>query len=779
MDDSRKAGLLSVVVPFHDVERYFRACLESLAHQRVEDLEVVLVDDGSTDGSRAIAEEFCAGDPRFRVVGQDNQGPGPARNLGVLHARGEYLAFADADDVVERRGYERLLAQLTASDSDFAIGRAARFTNLGVTPSMVHQVAITEPLVGTRIGVRPELVLDRMVWNTVYRRSFWDSAGLEFARAMMQDFPLSMQAHVAATAVDVIDDVVYFWRERDGGAPSLTQRSAQPDHLHDRYLTAGMVLDVITPTAPESLPLLRRHLLEVDVTVMTLALATLPGADADVCLQQAQQLLDRLGPEAEASSSPFYRVLAAHVRAGDRDGLAALHGHAHRFGKTGPLEARGWPRPRYYEALPGFRARAPRTAYELPGGRPTVRATLEDASWSDDGTLEARILLDAGLRLGGRARVRVWLEGPRGDRTECPAHLTERQRPFLGSDLVEVRARLDPAALPEPRRPGFRVLRVGVTAPGTEAELSVGGCRGRARYLEDRSLTGGLVVRPEQRTEGFGLAVNPQRAVLTGWSVDEGTMRLAGTLRSRPGEVGPKSPDSARITVSGRAGLVLSSPVLLEPVEGGVGFVGWIPAADLAQGPEHLAATASQTVYSVRLETDTDTRPLVVATGTPDVGEVVGHRWIRATRNVAGNLELVESRSAPLLRDVRWTGPTTLRFEGEWQGQATLPAEAWCQHYEHPTDAIGLALAVSAEGASYAYEVDIADLLRLAGDHRDAYEGRDPDPWHLLLPFPDHVATQVFDRTRVSGFAEPRIIEGHRVQLLLARDDVVRIGIGG
>lgn len=779
MDDSRKTGLLSVVVPFYDVERYFTACLESLVHQSWTEVEVVLVDDGSTDGSRAIAEEFCARDPRFRMVGQDNQGPGPARNLGVEHAHGEYLAFVDADDVVDPRGFRRLLARLARSGSDFAIGRAARFTNLGVTPSMVHQVAITEPLVGTHIGVRPELVLDRMVWNTVYRRSFWDHAGLRFAALMMQDFPLSAQAHVAATAVDVIDDVVYYWRERDGGAPSLTQHSARPDHLHDRYVTAGMVLDVITPAAPASLPLLRKHLLEVDVTVMTLALDTLPVADAEVCLKRAQQLLDRLGPEADASSVPFYRVLAAHVRSGDVDGLVALHAHAHRFGKAGPLAPKGLPRPRFYEVLPGLGAGVPRTAYELRAGRPAVRATLEDACWSDDGTLEARILLDAGLRLGKRASVRVWLEGPKEDRTECPADLAARPRPFVGTDLVEVRARLDPATLPEPRRPGFRTLRVAIKAPGTEAEVSVGGCRGRARFLPDRSLTGGLVVRPEQRAEGFGLAVNPQRAVLTGWSVDEGTLCLTGTLRSRPGDSGAKSPGAARLTVSSREGLVLSSPVLLEPVEGGVGFAGWIAAADLAHGPAHLAATASQTVYSVRLETDDETRPLVVDTGTPDVGEVVGHRWVRATRNAAGNLELIESRTAPLLLDVRWTGPTTLRFEGLWHGQAALPAEVWCRHYEHPTDAIGLAVVVTAEGAHYSYELEVTDLLRLADAHRDVYEGRDPDPWHLLLPFDDHVATQVFDRTRVAGFAEPRVVDGRRVQLLLARDDVVRIGVGG
>ncbi len=788
MTDSRSSSLLSVVVPFHDVELYFAACLESLAQQSWTDLDVVLVDDGSNDGSRAIAEDFCARDPRFRVVGEGNQGSGPARNLGVRHARGDYLAFVDADDVVDRRGHERMVSRLVGSGSDFASGRAVRFTNLGVTPSMVHQIAITEPLTGTRISVRPELVLDRMIWNTVYRRSFWDAAELSFSSFRFEDFPLSMQAHAAASAVDLVDEVVYFWRERDGGTPSVSQHSAQPEFLEGRFITAGMVLDTITDAAPASLPMLRRHLLEVDITAMILALDTLAEPDRGASLDWAQRLLDRLGPEAELSSPPFYKVQAALVRQGDQEGLAALHLHAHRFGKTGPLRVRGWLRPKFYEVLPGLDGGVPKAAYELRKGRPPVVATLDDAAWTDDGTLDVRILLDPGLRLGEDAQVSVWLQGPQGVRTACPAELAPRDRAFVGTDLVEVHARLDPSALPDPGTQGFRALHVRVSAPGTKAEVLVAASRGRARFLQARPLPNGLLVRPEPRgPAGFGLALVRARAVLTGCSVSDGTLRMTGILRRRLDDTGPWPPDEARLTVTGREGQVLSCPVQLEPVEGDLAFVGSIPALDLADGPEYLTATAMQKVYSVRLETragtgsetGTEAMALVVDTGTPDVGHVVGHRRVRATRNAVGNLELVESRTAPELRDVRWVGPTTLRFEGAWAGRAQLPAEVLCQHYEHPSDGIGLALGLVVEGTTYAFEVDVADLLQLADTHRDPYHGRDPDPWHLLIPFSDHVATQVFDRTRVSGFAEPRVIGGRRVQLLLARDDVVRIGIGG
>ena len=79
---------VSVVVPVYNVAPYLDACLESIAQQTVADLEVVIVDDGSTDESPAIGERFAAADPRFRLVRQANAGLGAARNTGVGHATG-------------------------------------------------------------------------------------------------------------------------------------------------------------------------------------------------------------------------------------------------------------------------------------------------------------------------------------------------------------------------------------------------------------------------------------------------------------------------------------------------------------------------------------------------------------------------------------------------------------------------------------------------------------------------------------------------------------------
>lgn len=89
---------LSVICPVCNAQAYLRRCLDTLAEQTVRDMEIICVDDGSTDGSVQILEEYAGRDPRMRVVTQENRGQGAARNRGVTIAKGEYIYFMDADD---------------------------------------------------------------------------------------------------------------------------------------------------------------------------------------------------------------------------------------------------------------------------------------------------------------------------------------------------------------------------------------------------------------------------------------------------------------------------------------------------------------------------------------------------------------------------------------------------------------------------------------------------------------------------------------------------------
>ena len=105
--------MISVIVPVYNVEKYLEECLDSIQNQTYTDFEVLLVNDGSTDGSQAICECYCQADKRFRLMNQTNQGLSAARNKGVEISTGEYIVFVDSDDVIKINYLEKLMQYMT------------------------------------------------------------------------------------------------------------------------------------------------------------------------------------------------------------------------------------------------------------------------------------------------------------------------------------------------------------------------------------------------------------------------------------------------------------------------------------------------------------------------------------------------------------------------------------------------------------------------------------------------------------------------------------------
>ena len=92
--------LLSIIIPVYNVEKYLAECLDSVCSQTLKDLEIICIDDGSTDSSLEILESFARREPCIKIVHQENAGQGAARNRGLVSAQGEFVYFADADDAL-------------------------------------------------------------------------------------------------------------------------------------------------------------------------------------------------------------------------------------------------------------------------------------------------------------------------------------------------------------------------------------------------------------------------------------------------------------------------------------------------------------------------------------------------------------------------------------------------------------------------------------------------------------------------------------------------------
>ena len=229
--------LLSVVVPAYDVENYLTDCLRSILGQSHAQLEVVVVDDGSTDATGEIADRIAAEDSRVRVIHQANAGLGAARNEGVRHSTGTYLAFADSDDLIVDGAYAALVGSLERTGSDVSIGAFERLRGETrfMTPLMRenHQ----RPRLGVVIEETPLVLADVFAWNKVFRRSFWDVADLAFPEDVRyEDQPAITRALVAADGIDVLTEPVYLWRVRSDGS-SISQQRDDVRDLADRMLT--------------------------------------------------------------------------------------------------------------------------------------------------------------------------------------------------------------------------------------------------------------------------------------------------------------------------------------------------------------------------------------------------------------------------------------------------------------------------------------------------------------------------------------------------------------
>ncbi len=249
---------ISVVVPFYNLADLLGDCLRSIAAQTFGDLEVIMVDDGSTDASSEVAKAQAAADPRFTLLQVRGGSPGYARNRGVEKARGEFLAFVDGDDLLPPGAYELLVHTLERSRSDFVCGNVNRIGPYGIAQSALHARAIKGRRTGTHITKMPQLLYDISVFNKLFRKQFWDTHQLSFPEGMLwEDLQLMTRAHVLARAVDIVPDHIYYWRERGLGELSITQSRTNIANFRDRIDALLAIEAFLAGHAPADLQ--RRH----------------------------------------------------------------------------------------------------------------------------------------------------------------------------------------------------------------------------------------------------------------------------------------------------------------------------------------------------------------------------------------------------------------------------------------------------------------------------------------------------------------------------------------
>jgi glycosyltransferase involved in cell wall biosynthesis len=212
-------------MPMYNVQSYVGEAVASVLGSTFRDLELILVDDGSTDDTVSRARDAAADDPRVQVVSQANGGAGAARNAGLARAVGEYVTFADADDIVEPKHFERAVTVLDRTGSDFCVAGHRRLARTGeLLPGFGRQLYASQRL-GITVDDHPEMMSAISASAKVYRRSFTSSIGLRFDEGSVnEDQVPSALSYVSARAFDVITQPAFQYRMRQSNDSTMNQR---------------------------------------------------------------------------------------------------------------------------------------------------------------------------------------------------------------------------------------------------------------------------------------------------------------------------------------------------------------------------------------------------------------------------------------------------------------------------------------------------------------------------------------------------------------------------
>lgn len=207
--------MISVIVPVYNAEECLRDALASLQAQTYADFEAIIVDDGSTDGSARICRDFCEVDARFRLISQKNEGVSAARNSGIEHAQGEWIAFMDSDDVMPADALYTLMRAAIESGAGIVAGGytrgipSKRPTGEGKSITIGSDDAIL-------IGLYQKKILNNP-WGMLFKADIFKGPDpLRFRPCRYEDLDLFYQAFERTEKVCILDRIVYFYRDTPG-----------------------------------------------------------------------------------------------------------------------------------------------------------------------------------------------------------------------------------------------------------------------------------------------------------------------------------------------------------------------------------------------------------------------------------------------------------------------------------------------------------------------------------------------------------------------------------
>lgn len=244
--------LVSVIIPVFNVDIYLKEALDSVINQTYKNLEIIIIDDGSTDCSGAICDEYMKRDSRIRVIHQENKGLSAARNVGLDIITGDAVAFLDPDDAFEVTFIEKTVTAMINEDVDIVIVRYATHYTISNMSSIANKHDLILPILKAGVYCNIDAlnaliagILTVSVWNKLYSRKLWESIRFPHGH-FFEDSEIAYQILDISRFICVIDEVLYHYRKRPG---SLTT-SMSLQLLNDKIRSCTVVRAFIKTHVP-------------------------------------------------------------------------------------------------------------------------------------------------------------------------------------------------------------------------------------------------------------------------------------------------------------------------------------------------------------------------------------------------------------------------------------------------------------------------------------------------------------------------------------------------
>lgn len=212
--------MLSVIVPIYNVEKYLRICIESLVNQSYKDIEILLVDDGSTDQSKSICDEYEKCDCRIKVFHKANGGLSDARNYGLLRAEGDYVVFIDSDDYCRLDMFELLMAQMLSTNSDISVCSylEVQEEECEQSPSTIestyYELSGKDAAKGLYLSESKNIQF--LAWNKIYKKSLFTDYSILYPKGKLhEDMFTTYKLLYRAEKVVITKAPLYFYRQRN------------------------------------------------------------------------------------------------------------------------------------------------------------------------------------------------------------------------------------------------------------------------------------------------------------------------------------------------------------------------------------------------------------------------------------------------------------------------------------------------------------------------------------------------------------------------------------